>query len=123
LLALTYQLINANADDNQIKAQGYNTFKLAATYVLQNEASNPKPTKTLKNGGNALFGGNEIAFMGFDPLEAGRAAVGGGGCGSYHTCAHWYSFGCHLHNVVVWICNHAYLLMGIYYALQILGML
>jgi len=52
--------------------------------------------------------------------DAGRAAAG---CGSYSTCAHWYSFGCHLHNVGVWICNKAYLLMGIYYAIQLLTML
>ncbi len=120
LLALTYQLIKDNADDNEIKTQGFNTFKLAATYALNNEANNPTPSKTIQNGGNALFGGSESAFKGFDPTEAGRAAAG---CGSYHSCAHWYSIGCHLHNAGVWICENAYLLMGLYYAIQLLGML
>lgn len=86
---------------------------------MNNEASNPTPSKTLDNGAKALFGGNENSFRGFDASEAGRAAAG---CGSHHTCAHWYSFGCHLHNVGVWLCNNAYLLMGIYYALQLLGL-
>jgi hypothetical protein len=122
LLALTYQLIKDNADDNEIIERGFNTFKLAAAYVLKNETNNPNPSNTLKNGQKALFGGNESSFKGFDPLEDGKVAAGGG-CGSYRECAHWYSIGCHLHNAGVWICQHAYLLMGLYYAIQLIGML
>jgi len=47
LLIMTYELIKENADDNEIIAKGFNTFKLATTYVLNNEASNPNPSKTL----------------------------------------------------------------------------
>ena len=123
LLSLTYQLIQSNADENTIKTLGFNTFKLATLYVLNNELTNQNPSKSLNNGGNSLFGSNESAFKGYDASESGRAAAGGGTCPDYRTCAHWYSFGCHLHNTGVWICQHALLLTGIYYAIQIINSL
>jgi len=47
LLIMTYELIKENADDNEIIAKGFNAFKLATTNVLNNEASNQNPSKTL----------------------------------------------------------------------------
>jgi hypothetical protein len=122
LLSITYQLIKENAGDNEIKVRGYNSFVRAAYFVIDYESKASIPNKALANGATVLFGGDKTSFKGFDAAIDGREA-GGGTCEDPRSCAHWYSFGCHAHNVGVWLCEHANLLQGLYYALGIIGIL
>ena len=98
LLLTAYNLIISNATESKIKEQGLSPFAKAFSVVLAYEDANGFSGPYLDNGSIYLYGGDSQGLLNYK-AEADD-------CGKIRVCAHWYSIGCHAHNVVVWICNH-----------------
>jgi hypothetical protein len=124
LLEVTYKLIQENASDDIIVQDGFKPFTAAAKLVLEYEKNSGggKTDGKLNNGSVHLFGGNDADLAKAASYGGRVAAPAAGGCKDTKDCK-WYQFGCHMHNVGVWLCENKDTLAGIYYVIGIVSII